>query len=195
MEPAISELAAFYNLDRQVSANFVMRCTGEYRDDRGSSRGISSSTDRAHLIHLRSQADAVITGGGTARTEAYSPTSRFETYVFSRTSAAEGLHRLQFVNLEALREVFTDLKLKHARILVEAGPKLLNVFIDEGLVDTLFVSVVHDARSCSCFAWATSSPDKNTALISQVLRIPAAATAKTTVIANTALTRYDCGEP
>ncbi len=195
MDHAISELAGFYNLDRQVSANFVVRCNGEYRDQRGSSRGISSSTDRAHLIHLRSQADAVITGGSTARAEAYSPTSRFATYVFSRTAVASGLHRLTFSSSESLQDVFANLQLKHARILVEAGPKLLNIFLAEGLVDTLFVSVVHGTDTCTCSTNARSSIDENTALTKPILNIPNGAAAESTIIADTALTRYDCGEP
>lgn len=195
MDLAISELASFYNLDRRVSATFVMRCNGEYRDDRGSSRGISSATDRAHLIHLRSQADAVITGGCTARAEAYQPTSRFDTYVFSRTPVADGLHRLTFESLQSLREIFSDLKIKHAHILVEAGPKLLNILLVEGLIDTIFASVVHSIEDCTCSPDAIASVDENTAFVEKVLRIPKAIDVKSTMIAETSLTRYDCGEP
>lgn len=190
-----SDIAVFYNLDKPVSTNFVMRCNGEYVDANGSSRNISSPIDRKHLIHLRSQTEAVVTGGATALAEGYSPTSRFETYVFSRKPVSSGLHRLIFSSSESLRLVFSRLQKKHSRILVEAGPELLNIFLAEHLIDTLFMSVVHETESCKCSAPEKESTDATITLARKILHIPDVARAQIAIVANTVLSRFDCGEP
>ena len=172
-----------------------MRCNGEYVDGNGSSRSISSSIDRKHLIHLRSQAEAVVTGGVTARAEGYSPTSRFETYVFSRKPVSSGLHRLSFSSSESLRLVFSGLQKKHSRILVEAGPELLNIFLAEHLIDTLFMSVVHETESCKCSAPDKELADATITLARKILHVPDVARAQVAFVANTTLSRFDCGEP
>jgi hypothetical protein len=116
---ATNQVANFYLLDKPVSANFVISCSGAFVDKNGSSRGISSPDDLAHLVHLRSQASAVVIGGNTARKEGYSPKSRFETYVFSETSnVPSGLQRRHFKDDADLQRVFGELIAEHDSVLV-----------------------------------------------------------------------------
>ena len=191
-----SALASFYLLDKPVSANFVISCTGAFVGSNSSSRGISSPEDLSHLVHLRSQASAVIVGGNTARLETYSPTSRFETYVFSKgLNFPEGLTHLQFQNRSDLQQLFKEIAAKHKRVLVESGPRLLNQFLDERLIDTVFLSIVHQTENCTCALASLDDPKLIEALARSLLRIPTRARATSMISGRTVLTRFDCGEP
>ena len=196
MVQATNQVAKFYLLDKPVSATFVISCSGAFVDQNGSSRGISSAEDLAHLIHLRNQASAVVIGGNTARKEAYSPKSRFETYVFSETSnVPSGLQRRQFKDDADLQRVFGELIADHDRVLVEAGPNLLNRFLLGGLIDTLLVSIVHTVGLCECGTEGRADIQAIGALVRTVLDVPPAVRPKLQHFGSTVVTRFDCGEP
>lgn len=131
----------YYTLDAATSANFVLTCSGDYKDVTGSSRGISTEVDRIHLILLRRQADAVITDGATARVEDYTPRKSFETYIFTRDESVT--NRLAFRSDADLRKIVDKIRDKHTHLLFETGPTLLRRLVSAEILETLFVSVVH----------------------------------------------------
>jgi riboflavin biosynthesis pyrimidine reductase len=132
---------AWYELEAGFSANFHLTESGDYFGENHSSRDISNEVDLAHLIKLRSQTNALVVGGSTARAEGYKPSDRFETYVFSSQPQVIELHRLEFSGDAELLEQISTLKAKHTRVLSECGPALLNKFLQLGAVDQLFLTV------------------------------------------------------
>jgi riboflavin biosynthesis pyrimidine reductase len=151
------DLLDWYRLDNTVSANFVVSTDGRYKDEQGSSRGISSAVDLAHLVHLRRQCDALITDGTTARLESYKPSDQRATYVFTRREVAPGLTALMANESEGFVKIFERLEDAHDRILLETGPRLLKEFIRLGLVDSVFISVTGEAsKVASGLSYATS---------------------------------------
>jgi riboflavin biosynthesis pyrimidine reductase len=132
---------AWYELEAGFSANFHLTESGDYFGENHSSRDISNEVDLAHLIKLRSQADAIVVGGATARAESYKPSKRFETYVISSQPQAAELHRIAFAGDAELSAQILTLKAKHARVLSECGPALLNKFLQLGALDKLFLTV------------------------------------------------------
>jgi dihydrofolate reductase len=186
--------ADFYVLDKPVSANFVISCSGLFRDQLGSSRGISNETDRQHLMKLRAQADGLITGGNTARVENYSASTARNTYVFTQKSLQDGLKRLTFTSRESIIDIFGLLAKRHSKTLIEAGPSLLRQFLDSHVVDTLFLTVTHRAEDCVCSALEIHEnlPSK---AASDLLGIPADYRRTALVLSGTCLTRLDFGEP
>lgn len=132
----------WYVLQNGLTANFVLDSLGNFAGVTGSSRDISNELDRAHLIKLRSQCDAVLVGGATARGEGYKKSNRFETYVFTKGATAPGLHSLTFTNSIELAKIISDLLEKHGRLLSECGPMILNQLLALGLVDELFLTAV-----------------------------------------------------
>lgn len=132
---------AWYELEPGFSANFHMTESGGYFGQNHSSRDISNEVDLAHLIKLRSQTNALVVGGSTARAEGYKPSKRFETYVFSSQPQLPELHRLEFSGDAELLAHLSALKTKHTRVLSECGPALLNKFLQIGAIDQLFLTV------------------------------------------------------
>lgn len=132
---------AWYELEPGFSANFHLTESGDYFGENHSSRDISNEVDLAHLIKLRSQADAIVVGGATARAESYKPSKRFETYVISSQPQAAELHRIAFAGDAELSAQILTVKAKHARVLSECGPALLNKFLQLGALDELFLTV------------------------------------------------------
>jgi hypothetical protein len=191
---ATDSIAEFYNLDRAVSANFVMSCSGLFVDGQGSSRGISNETDRRHLVRLRRQADALVTGGQTAKIENYAPSSNHETYVFSKNPVRDGLEQLHFTNQEGLIQAVCALKMNHTRVLVEAGPGLLRHMFRANLVQSLFLSITHDAENCKCTARQISGCLPNQAAV-KLLTLPRETIRRAVTISGTCLSRLDFGEP
>ena len=108
----------------------------------GSSAGVSTNTDRERFLKRRREFDVIIIGGNTARSERYAITpcplvviSRHKSNVLLTNSNAV------WWNLEpdealakAKREFGPD-------VLIEAGPSLLNEFLQARLIDQLEISV------------------------------------------------------
>ena len=140
------DAAKWYTLEPGLSAIFHLTESGDYFGTNGSSRDISNAVDLAHLLKLRSVADAIVVGGETSRVEKYFPSNRFETYVFSRRPQPDGLHRLEFSDNRDLTEQLMDLKAQHKRLLSECGPTLLNRLLDLSVIDVLFLTVTFRAK-------------------------------------------------
>ena len=132
---------AWYELKPGFAANFHMTEDGKYFGANKTSRDISNEVDLAHLKKLRSQADAVVIGGSTARNEGYKKSKNFETYVFTRGPNDGELHALHFSSEAELVGHIANLKSIHTRVLSECGPALLNKFLELGVVEQLFLTV------------------------------------------------------
>jgi riboflavin biosynthesis pyrimidine reductase len=132
---------SWYELEPGLAAKFHMTEHGNFFGVNRSSRDISNEVDLAHLIKLRSQADALIVGGATARAESYRPSKRFETYVFTTQPQNTDLKSLAFKNDEDLRKRIAEVTSAHKRVLSECGPRLLNKMLRLGLVNQLFLTV------------------------------------------------------
>ena len=132
---------AWYELQPGFAANFHITEDGKYFGANKTSRDISNEVDLAHLKKLRSQADAVVIGGSTARSEGYKKSKNFETYVFTRGPNDGELHALHFSSEAELVGHIANLKSIHKRVLSECGPALLNKFLELRAVDQLFLTV------------------------------------------------------
>ena len=132
---------AWYELKPGFAANFHITEDGKYFGANKTSRDLSNEVDLAHLKKLRSQADAVVIGGSTARNEGYKKSKNFETYVFTRGPNDGELHALHFSSEAELVGHIANLKSIYTRVLSECGPALLNKFLELGVVDQLFLTV------------------------------------------------------
>jgi riboflavin biosynthesis pyrimidine reductase len=132
---------SWYELEPGLAANFHMTEHGNFFGVNRSSRDISNEVDLAHLIKLRSQANALIVGGATARAESYRPSERFETYVFTTQPQNTELNPIEFDNDADLVKRVGEIISAHKRVLSECGPTLLNKMLRLGLVNQLFLTV------------------------------------------------------
>ena len=132
-----------------VIANLVVSASGATSKD-GSSIGLSSPADRQRFHDLRKQSDAILIGGSTARREPYKKTPIplfIITHSLVRLQPKNQLAKqLNLPPKSALTEISNFFANKEsAQILVEAGPKLLTQMIDEGLIQTLYLTINHGA--------------------------------------------------
>jgi len=160
-----------------VISNHVMDSTGDFEDSSGSSRGISTESDKQLLLKLRSLADAVIVDAATARSENYRsiagkkliivsqsgdfrdiPAVRTGTGVILATSAniitdseVSGKHlghRLPSGNpFVAFSELLQDLGLQ--RSVLEAGVTLSKLAFEAKLVDRAALTISHQPKQPS----------------------------------------------
>mgnify|MGYP003343867542 FL=1 len=108
----------------------------------GSSAGVSTDTDRERFLKRRREFDCIIIGGNTARSERYSITpcplvvvSRHKSNVLITNPNAF------WWNLEPAEALAKAKREFGPDILIEAGPGLLNEFLNLGLVDQLEISI------------------------------------------------------
>ena len=132
---------SWYVLEPGLAANFHLTEHGKFFGANRSSRDISNEVDLAHLIKLRSHADALLVGGATARAEGYQPSKRLETYVFTTQPQKTDLSPIEFENDEGLVMRVGEVISAHKRVLSECGPALLNKMLRLGLVNQLFLTV------------------------------------------------------
>jgi riboflavin biosynthesis pyrimidine reductase len=130
-----------------VIANLVAAASGATSKN-GSSIGLSSPADRERFHQLRTQSDAILIGGSTARLEPYKKTPIplfIITHSLVRLQPKNQLAKqLNLPPKSALVEISNFFANKEsAQILVEAGPKLLTQMIDEGLIQTLYLTINH----------------------------------------------------
>jgi riboflavin biosynthesis pyrimidine reductase len=132
----------------QVSANLIVGVDGATTRN-GSSSGLSPDADRKRFHQLRQKSDLIIIGGNTARREPYKRTPiplYILTYANVRLVPKNQLAK-QFKMTPA--RLLDDIRLnfpenEHSgpiRVLVEAGPKLLQEMIDHSLIDYLYLTV------------------------------------------------------
>lgn len=133
----------------KVIANLVVGPSGATSKN-GSSIGLSSPADRERFHELRKQSDAILIGGSTARREPYKKTPIplfIITHSLVRLQPKNQLAKqLNLPPQAALAEISNFFANQEcAQILVEAGPKLLTQMINEGLIQTLHLTINHGA--------------------------------------------------
>ena len=126
--------------EAHVSANLVLAANGATTIG-GRSAPLSSGGDRVRFHTLRTEADLIVIGGRTARTEPYEKTP-CELVVISRghdlgRAAANPVARLSHLPISELLPI---LRRDGHRVLIEAGASLLSEAIQAGEVDQLFIT-------------------------------------------------------
>lgn len=135
--PAMSSAAGI----GQVIATLVVGSDGSTAKD-GTSRGVTSSLDRARFLERRRHVDAILIGGNTARTEPYRKTP--VPVVVISTSMVNALadnRQAYWWNASASEALERARRLFGPTILVEAGASIINELITAGKVDRLELSV------------------------------------------------------
>ena len=135
--PAMSSAAGI----GQVIATLVVGSDGSTAKD-GSSRGVTSTLDRARFLERRRRVDAILIGGNTARTEPYRKTP--VPVVVISTSMVNALadnRQAYWWNASASEALERARRLFGPTILVEAGASIINELIASGEVDRLELSV------------------------------------------------------
>jgi riboflavin biosynthesis pyrimidine reductase len=133
----------------EIWANIVIDSNGATVKS-GSSRALSSPSDRAHFHRLREQVDALLIGGVTAAKEPYQLGQKL-TYVLSRRPLPEKLANLENIRLidlpsaaplneAGLGEICQRLRAQHRRILCEGGARLLTSLIAADQISELFIT-------------------------------------------------------
>ena len=125
----------------QVIATLVVGSDGSTAKD-GSSRGVTSTLDRARFLERRRHVDAILIGGNTARTEPYRKTP--VPVVVISTSMINALadnRQAYWWNASASEALERAQRLFGPTILVEAGASIINELIASGEVDRLELSV------------------------------------------------------
>ena len=135
--PAMSSAAG----TGQVIATLVVGSDGSTAKD-GSSRGVTSTLDRARFLERRRHVDAILIGGHTARTEPYRKTP--VPVVVISTSMINALadnRQAYWWNASPSEALERARRLFGPTILVEAGASIINELIASGEVDRLELSV------------------------------------------------------
>ena len=124
-----------------VFASLVVGADGSTSKD-GSSSGISSGADRTTFLARRRNADFILIGGQTARTEPYHRTP--VPVVVASHSMINVLadNRLaHWWNLSPVSALEKGRKKFGPNILVEAGPRLMNELIQAKVLDGIYLSI------------------------------------------------------
>lgn len=152
--PDTDDLAELYAVppgrrgESWLRVNMVSTVDGAATGDSGRSGSINNAVDKEVFDHLRSVADVIVVGGGTARVEGYRPTDRPIVVVSRRDEAPETLRGapLGSVLVErvddpvAFRQSLVDRGWRN--ILCEGGPSLLRDLLVAGVVDELCTTIV-----------------------------------------------------
>jgi len=150
----IVELSDWIQPLHGVRAIFAFDVDGSTTGELGSSRGVSDGDDRTVLLTTRRLSDVALTGGATARAEAYKPSSVVEIAIVTRDAASiaevpavasPGLKGTRvFVASdasEALEKAVSTFRDEgKTRILFEGGINLLAAATSVGFIDEILVS-------------------------------------------------------
>jgi len=172
MDPALDlGLYAFPDVERPwLRTNFVATLDGAAHDVHGVTASLGGDTDRDLFAHLRTIADVVLVGAGTARIENYGPKSPVPIAIASRRldiperlqtpgtvvvtttdAPAERVDELTAAGVEVIAhgDVTVDWPAVLAtfaargwfRINCEGGPSLHGELVSDGLVDDLCLTI------------------------------------------------------
>jgi riboflavin biosynthesis pyrimidine reductase len=125
----------------EVIATLVVGSDGSTAKD-GSSRGVTSTLDRARFLERRRHVDAILIGGNTARNEPYRKTP--VPVVVISTSMVNALadnRQAYWWNASAEEALERASRLFGPTILVEAGASIINELIALGKINRLELSV------------------------------------------------------
>jgi riboflavin biosynthesis pyrimidine reductase len=125
----------------EIIATLVVGSDGSTSKD-GTSRGVSSSVDRARFLERRRQVDAIVIGGNTARSEPYRKTP--VPVVVISTSMINSLadnRQAYWWNASPSEAIERAQRLFGPTILVEAGTSIILELLSLNLIDRLELSV------------------------------------------------------
>ena len=124
-----------------VFASLVVGADGSTSKN-GSSNGISSGADRTTFLARRRNADFILIGGQTARTEPYHRTP-VPVVVASRSmiNALADNRLAHWWNLSPVSALEKGRKKFGPNVLVEAGPRLINELIKARVLDGIFLTI------------------------------------------------------
>jgi riboflavin biosynthesis pyrimidine reductase len=132
----------------QVSANLIVGKDGS-TTRHGSSTGLSPDADRKRFHQLRQESDLIIIGGNTARQEPYKRTP-IPLYIITHAKVRlvpknHLAKQFQLTPAQLLNDIKFNFPInkqsRPIKVLVEAGPKLLQEMIDQSLIDYLYLTV------------------------------------------------------
>lgn len=115
----------------------------------GSSTPLSTDEDRRRFHQLRTDSDLILIGGNTARREPYKRTP-IPLYILTHTKvrlAPKNQLAKQFsmTPTQMISEISNNFPPQNSKagikLLVEAGPKLLQQMINDSLIDQLYLSI------------------------------------------------------
>ena len=124
-----------------VFASLVVGADGSTSKN-GSSSGISSGADRTTFLARRRNADFILIGGQTARTEPYHRTP-VPVVVASRSmlNALANNRLAHWWNLSPVSALEKGAKKFGQNVLVEAGPRLISELIQARVLDGIYLSI------------------------------------------------------
>ncbi len=127
----------------RVLANLVLGSDGSTTLD-GSSKALSSVTDRKRFHELRALASAILIGGNTARTEPYA-TTPVPLVVITRTGdipdSIRGNPKAQIWELDPISAIKKASDEFDGNILVEGGINLIQELLIANQIDELFLTL------------------------------------------------------
>jgi riboflavin biosynthesis pyrimidine reductase len=148
--PQTDDLDDLYAVPRLpwLRVNMVSSVDGAATGASGKSGSLNNAADKRVFDHLRSVADVIVVGAGTARIEGYRPTDRPIVVVSRRDEPPEGLRDAPpgSVLLTPLDDpaLFRRSLVERgwSSILCEGGPSLLGDLMAAGVVDELCTTTV-----------------------------------------------------
>ena len=124
-----------------VFASLVVGADGSTSKN-GSSSGISSGADRTTFLARRRNADFILIGGQTARTEPYHRTPVPVVVISHSMLNALADNRLaHWWNLSPVSALEKGRKKFGPNVLVEAGPRIINELIKARVLDGIYLSI------------------------------------------------------
>ncbi|WP_036508332.1 dihydrofolate reductase family protein [Nocardioides sp. URHA0020] len=148
--PDTDDLGELYAAPRLpwLRVNMVGSVDGAATGDSGKSGSLNNAADKRVFDHLRSVADVVVVGAGTARTEGYRPIDR-PIVVVSRSDEVPETLRGAAPGRVLVERVDDPVAFKQTlvargwtSILCEGGPTLLGDLLAGGVVDELCTTTV-----------------------------------------------------
>lgn len=131
-----------------LRVNMVSSVDGAATGDSGQSGSLNNAADKRVFDHLRSVADVIVVGAGTARAEGYRPTDRPIVVISRADEVPEGL-RAAAPGSVLLSPLDDPVRFKQSlvdrgwtNILCEGGPSLLADLLVAGVVDELCTTTV-----------------------------------------------------
>jgi riboflavin biosynthesis pyrimidine reductase len=127
----------------RVLANLVLGSDGSTTLD-GSSKALSSATDRKRFHELRAQASAILIGGNTARSEPYA-TTPVPLAVITRSGdipeSVRGNPKAQIWELDPISAIKKAGEEFGGNILVEGGINLVQELLIANQIDELYLTL------------------------------------------------------
>ena len=127
----------------RILANLVLGSDGSTTLD-GSSKALSSATDRKRFHELRAQVSAILIGGNTARTEPYA-TTPVPLAVITRTGdipdSVRGNPKAQIWELDPISAIKKACDEFGGNILVEGGINLIQELLIANQIDELYLTL------------------------------------------------------